>query len=172
MKSTKIGGDVNKKIPFNKDLQSNRIIKKCEICGKEKSLTKGYLKYRPGRFCSAKCRNMWFSQMPIKIFCIECEKEFFISSGSKIKFCSHQCYWNNLKKRYKGRHGNNYKTTMSFGRKTYEHRAIIENKIRRKLNKKEIVHHINGDMFDNRIENLKLMTQSEHIKLHLNIKKH
>jgi len=50
----------------------------------------------------------------------------------------------------------------------YEYRLIIEKHLGRYLNKNEIVHHINNDVTDNRIENLQLMTQSEHIKLHYN----
>ncbi|MCX6222455.1 MAG: HNH endonuclease [Bacteroidia bacterium] len=42
----------------------------------------------------------------------------------------------------------------------------MENNIGRKLNQNEVVHHKNENRADNRIENLELMTRSEHCKLH------
>jgi hypothetical protein len=48
----------------------------------------------------------------------------------------------------------------------YEYRLIVEKKLGRYLKSDEIIHHINGDMKDNRIENLKVVTRSEHIKIH------
>jgi hypothetical protein len=48
----------------------------------------------------------------------------------------------------------------------YEYKLIIEKHLGRFLKKGEIVHHINGDRTDNRIENLQVMTQGEHINLH------
>jgi hypothetical protein len=48
----------------------------------------------------------------------------------------------------------------------YEYRLIMEKHLGRYLNDDEIVHHINGDHTDNSIENLQVMTQTEHIALH------
>jgi hypothetical protein len=47
------------------------------------------------------------------------------------------------------------------------HRVVMEKVLGRKLVKGEIVHHIDGDKWNNNPDNLQVMTQSEHIKLHL-----
>lgn len=46
------------------------------------------------------------------------------------------------------------------------HRIVVENHLGRVLDPKEIVHHLNEDKKDNRIENLRVMTSLEHNKLH------
>lgn len=47
-----------------------------------------------------------------------------------------------------------------------EHDLVMECFIGRHLKEEEIVHHINHKRNDNRIENLKLMTKSEHMSMH------
>lgn len=49
----------------------------------------------------------------------------------------------------------------------FEHRYIMEQKLKRYLNPEERIHHINGNKQDNRIENLMLFkNESEHQKFH------
>ena len=47
-----------------------------------------------------------------------------------------------------------------------EHRLLIEKKIGRYLTSKEIIHHINGNTSDNKIENLQIVTRAEHNRIH------
>ena len=48
-----------------------------------------------------------------------------------------------------------------------EHRLVMERFLGRRLENGEVVHHINKNRADNRIENLMLMKFSEHMSLHM-----
>lgn len=73
-------------------------------------------------------------------------------------------YWDG--KRHPIMNKNGYLTLTINGKKKYVHRMVMEEFLGRELDRKETVHHINGDKTDNRIENLVLMKTSEHIRHH------
>lgn len=59
-----------------------------------------------------------------------------------------------------------YRGRLYHGAKRDVHRIVMEEHLGRTLTRHEVVHHINGDIHDNRLENLQLMTLSEHGRMH------
>lgn len=59
-----------------------------------------------------------------------------------------------------------YRILRINGKRIREHRYVMEQHLGRKLTRKEQIHHINGDKLDNRIENLMVLSNAEHQRLH------
>jgi hypothetical protein len=55
------------------------------------------------------------------------------------------------------------------GRRTHEHRVIMEKKLGRSLLKSEVVHHIDFDRGNNDMENLMVMDREKHVHYHRNL---
>lgn len=101
--------------------------------------------------------------------CLTCmglfKTQFRNLARGRGKFCSKKCSNTNVVNRAANREKQiNTGAQLSY-RKFYgrhEHRVIMETHIERKLLSNEIVHHIDGDIRNNNINNLQLMTWGEH----------
>lgn len=113
--------------------------------------------------------------------CTCCHKKFY-SKVKTQKFCSRKCWFsyrigskhpNWIGGRIYDGHGyilvksHGHPDASEFNKYIPEHRIIMEEKVGRRLLKSEHVHHINGVRDDNRIENLALLTKSEHTREHI-----
>lgn len=95
-----------------------------------------------------------------KNFCsVKCTKEFKVGSNSNTWKGGRHITKRGYIKIYKPEHPNNI-----YGY-CYEHRLVMEQYIGRYLTEHEDVHHLNEDKSDNRLENLQLLTSSDHSKL-------
>lgn len=127
--------------------------------------------------CGHKIRHKTFKT----IKCIFCHKDFVRPScwPKATKFCSKKCFGkyaslslsgDNSKNFISGIMNNGYRRLMGRLGRELEHRFVIERYLGRKLSKDEVVHHINFDKLDNRLENLQVLSRSEHNIIHQKLK--
>lgn len=138
------------------------------------------------KFCCCSCRAKFYSvgsrrKNGFNFECPICKNLKYTKPSSfninktGVKFCSRKCKQIAMKTGFTK--WSFQKETKNFGSnprkriqvnkvRFYEHRKIMEEQLGRKLEKWEHVHHINEDPTDNRIENLMVLSNRQHGKIH------
>jgi hypothetical protein len=131
---------------------------KCYWCHKEFSkMASDYrqqikVKKNPYKFCSRPCKSKEIAKQCFP----KGKKNPHWKGGETIVDGKYKFIYNTDPETYKKR------------RYLAEHRVVVEKHLGRKLEPGEHIHHLNGNTFDNRLSNLKILNASEHSKFHLN----
>lgn len=107
--------------------------------------------------------------------CAFCKKSFRVPTYRKstAKYCSRSCLakvhlekFAHVRWKPQNKPPRKYKVINVNGKQVREHRHIMEVHLGRKLESWEHVHHINDDPLDNRLENLIVISNADHQRLH------
>ena len=154
----------------------------CVVCSNPIPLTRKcnrwQTKYCSDRCCKTNWRRKRLKGRPLRgkhISCLTCGKLAYKFprwvDKPQTKYCSPSCRSKMVIRGHgpikgtKPQPNNRYRRVQVDGKRVYLHRWLMEQKVKRKLFKNEHVHHINGDPQDNRLENLQLLSDSEHGKI-------
>ena len=137
------------------------------------------------KYCSRTCLSSDLARKGISckkpktgknIICQFCKKGFYVPlyriKRGDVQFCSRKCLakihlakFADYRFKPQSRPKRQYKCVKINGKRVREHRFIMETYLKRKLESWEHVHHINGDGLDNRLENLVILSNSDHQKV-------
>ena len=135
--------------------QSKQITLKCDYCCKEYKTSPSKTKWKH-HFCCNKCRLFWLS--------IHVKNNVNIKGHSKGHKAQHLTDFNLACGSFKEKKGYIKRAGQ------LEHRAVMEQKLGRKLRQGEYVHHIDCNKQNNSPENLMVVSKSEHAKIHADLK--
>lgn len=148
------------------------ITKKCGNCGKTFKTYPSVDKKSCSAACSREITKAETRKRNSRI-CKVCGVDFLPKhTKSPNIYCSHKCRGLDQRAERVDRSGYWYVRVDSHPRMpstgyVAEHTLVMERHIGRYLKAGEVVHHINHDRKDNRIENLQLMSEADHRALHI-----
>ena len=168
----------------------------CLNCNKKIKTTPARVKAKRGRYCSKNCLYSrkdivaWNKGKKLSQFtreasarwnggkpkCLDCNKELSHYVGKRCNECFRKFNKGENHYNWQGgrqKHGDGYiqiykpehLSSDKRGR-IMEHRYVLEIKLGRLLKDDEHIHHINGIKTDNRIKNLLILSNKEHLELH------
>lgn len=175
MSDTSLVGQKFGKLTVESTVRINRNGKRvcfclCE-CGAEREVPEGLL--TSGRKLSCGNHTAEFQSKPkVSLVCALCSAAFQVEPHRtrRAKFCSWTCKQTAgaqtaskvIASKYRGTGLRGY--IKENGR--HQHRVVMEKVLGRPLETWEVVHHLNSDKHDNRPENLQVLHQRDHIRLH------
>ena len=144
--------------------RSAPVVKACAFCGGTFSVA---FRMRAQRFCSYRCKadsqrgTRPHNYARVSHHCPICRRTFLASPSQKRVTCSKACF-DALQTRPDGQR---YRTMTVAGRRVYVHRWVMEQVLGRRLERREQVHHLNGNKHDNRLQNLQVVDIADHAVL-------
>lgn len=151
-----------------------KIQAQCDWCGMEFEREASFLKGKKHHFCCRQCLADFSSKKKNPDGYSELKD--YTNMGSHMAALNRQLNPTRMtpatRKKLREYHlgtGKGKGYAKHYGR--HEHRVIAERMLGRPLNSDEIIHHIDCDKRNNCPDNLLVMTQSEHSKLHARLRK-
>ena len=139
----------------------------CDWCGKEIIRRKKHVQRNKHYYCSKEC-GYAAKVKKLSVKCDWCGKQFEKKQSdvnrSHHNFCDWGCYMDFINFEKAGA-----KNQIVSGQVLY--RLIAESKIGRELTSDDEVHHIDGNHLNNNLENLIVVSRSEHTRIHAMQKK-
>jgi hypothetical protein len=137
---------------------------KCTVCGNEFHVPK--CRESTAKYCGTECKIKALSIKNIGNEYSKGRKAPWLTEINNMPGRNAEVSRKTAQKRADKLRGTGSKDNYVKRNCKHEHRLVMEKHLGRKLTSNEVVHHIDGDKWNNDISNLIVMTRQEHIAVH------